>query len=43
LCLFFSEFYSNAYESLDEREARLEKEKKMRRRIKEKKKKRKSY
>ena len=28
LCLFFSEFYSNAYESLDEREARLEKEKK---------------
>ena len=28
LCLFLSEFYSNAYESLDEREVRLEKEKK---------------
>jgi hypothetical protein len=28
LCLFFSEFYSNAYESLEEREKRLEKEKK---------------
>ena len=28
LCLFLSEFYSNAYESIEEREARLEREKK---------------